>query len=189
MKLSIQISKEDSLIFQLFSISLSKQIKNQKLFMWIFGAILNYSIYIIISQIYHKYLFSSFVFVSCISLSWILAYPFYWKFVIKRRLKKMLRERLEKDNDEQYTISFNKNNISVLAKTNQSTINYNTLYSLVETPKYFYLFINKFSAFIVPENQMSEKEKLAFLSIIHKNNIRVVDQKKWKWSFFINSIN
>lgn len=100
---------------------------------------------------------------------WVIFYPRHYYWIIKRSVKKMLKEGKNKGMLGSKTIELNEDNIISAGENSESNVKWSTVERYKETKDYIYIYISAVEAYIVPKRAFKdEKEKEEFIKILDK---------------------
>ncbi len=96
------------------------------------------------------------------SIGWLIFYPKYANWEIKRRVKKMLEEGSNENLFNRISLVLTEKGITGVSSIGESNISWDKIVSLEETKDYIYIYISSVSAHIVPKrvfkNSNEQKE-------------------------------
>lgn len=104
------------------------------------------------------------------SIVWLVFYPKYANWEMKRRLKKMLKEGSNKNLFNRRLLTITDKGIRQISSSDESFISWENIVSIDESNNYIYIYHSSVSANIIPKRVFEdEEEEKLFLNEIYKH--------------------
>lgn len=177
MKIEYALSKDDYLLYYLYTASKSKTINKNRVralyippvFYILLGVFLSFS---------DKSLTGVVIF-GLTSILWIIIYPGYQKKRYKNYYSKYIDEKYAEIIDSPNEIEFYDENILTKNKTGESKIKTTELKKLIQFKNHFIFELNDKNSFILPKTSIDNESE--FLSSLKKYDLEYIDEIQWEW--------
>lgn len=104
------------------------------------------------------------------SVVWIVFYPKYFNWELKRKIAKMLLEGKNDSLFKQIKISLNETGIVQQSRAGETMTEWNEVDSVDETHKHIYIYNSSISAYIIPKRAFNDQQAIdLFLEKIHEH--------------------
>ena len=177
MKIKYKLSKEDYLLYYLYTASKSKTVNRNRtralyippVFYILFGSFLS---------IYDSSMTGVIIF-GLTSILWIIFYPGYQRKKYKNYYLKFINEKYSKLIDIPNEIEFQNEYLLTRNKTGESKIKASELRQIIKLKDHFILELSDKNSFIIPKKSINNESE--FLSSLKKYDKEYIDQVQWEW--------
>lgn len=171
MEIQYELTEEDVITFNLYHVKNSKVGRNSlkwqryisPLIFLLFAYFLS-----VFTDMEKGPLFATFILTAVV---WVIFYPKYFTFHIKRQVRKMLREGKNEGLVGEHVMKLNKSGIADQSSTGRTDVQWQGVQSIHEDAAYFYVYTSTVSAYILPKRDLySEEAVKTFIKqrIVHK---------------------
>lgn len=151
MELEFELTEEDYINYNIAHSQKSPSIKRSILIQRIFGPIIFMGAPFFIIKFSDIPLWYWITIFGISSVVWLIYYPKYANWEIKRRVKKMLKEGNNENLFNRRKLALTGLGITEVSEIGESNINWDKIVSIEETTEYIYIYISSVSAHIVPK--------------------------------------
>jgi hypothetical protein len=180
LEIKFRRNKQDHLIFQLYTASTSKNIKqkrrNSRLIVSLFYLVLGFSF--IMTDNYTGLT----IFIG-LGIAWFFIYPKYTAYRYKKHYQKHIDETFGNDEEAEVVMEFRDDYIRSIMDKNECKIQNNEIKCIEETKHYIFIILKQGMGYILPKAKVAEYNEL--LSWLEKTasrlNINWNKNLDWKW--------
>lgn len=169
MEIKYELTKDDFLEFNLYHAENSKTVKKTlNIQRYIISIIFIFAAIVMSSYLDIPYSFTI-PFYLVVFLIWVLFYPKYFKWHIKRNVSKMLDEGKNKGIIGEQSLSISNEGIISISEVGEMKNNWSSVEKIVKTDKIILIYISSISAYIIPIKAFNNEEEVnSFISYVNK---------------------
>lgn len=170
MELEFELTEEDYINYNIDHSKKSPSIKKSIMIQRVFGPI----VFIIAPFLVVKFsdipLWYWITIFGISSVVWLIFYPKYANWEMKKRLKKMLEEGSNENLFNRRKIILTDQGLSQVSPTGETNVKWDSIVSIEETDEYIYIYISSVSAHIIPKRVFKDvNEQKLFIDEISKH--------------------
>lgn len=169
MELKFELLEEDYINFNIDHANKSPSLKRNVTFIRILGPVTFLIAPFIVIKFSEIPLWYWMTLFGITSIIWIVFYPRYFDWEMRRRIKKMLKEGKNESLFKERKISLTDEAIIETSSSSQSSTIWSKIDRIEETDRYIYIYNSSISAYIIPKRVFkNNKEKTNFLEEVSK---------------------
>jgi ABC-type multidrug transport system fused ATPase/permease subunit len=179
MEIIVTISKEDLLTYQLYFSTQSKRIKNRRLRSWLSIPILYTLIGIFLFIIDHWLYLLLF---GIIAILWLILYPFYSRWKIKRNISRYIDENNGNRMDKKEIIKLINKNLQFYDENSKLEVKITEIDKIIEISSHIFIKLKSGAFQILPKAKIEKKLLNKFVIELEKlTNSKRIEMLNWKW--------
>lgn len=179
MYIEFSLNKEDYLVFQLYSSSQSRELKNSMLRSWFLTPLFFCGIGV--GFYFYKGIIYPIAFLAT-SVLWILIYPMYSRRNVVKNYSRNLDEIYGGRFGKTGKLSITDENLIMEDISGETMVRFNEVVQIVEIQEYFFLGLKNGSSIIIPKGRVDYFTLLKFMNrVTEKTNVAIFKNLSWKW--------